>query len=263
METLTRLEWGAAPTRSSSTDPAPEPFEVLELHHTGVIAHYLMALAAVLRSVQRFHLARGWFDIFYHFLIDRHGRIGEGRSTAWSHGRQLDALVVCFPGNYDEADPTPDQKAALAELAAHLVASGVLAETFVTRAHSDRAATACPGSKWQAWLETRSPGWWKMAVPVTAETVLPRWTEPWGYANTGEPFVDRLIYPSGVLLLAADGALYGLGKAEHHGAPNGTDYWGDRQASRIHHANPTEARRGRKYTIVSSEGDEYGYPEGT
>ena len=73
-------------------------------------------------DIDRWHKARGWQKIGYHWYIDRDGEVREGRSEeyAGAHVRHYNqhAIGVCYEGGLDEkgryADTrTPAQKAAL------------------------------------------------------------------------------------------------------------------------------------------------------
>lgn len=73
-------------------------------------------------DIDRWHKARGWQKIGYHWYIDRDGEVREGRSEeyAGAHVRHYNqhAIGVCYEGGLDEkgrdADTrTPKQKAAL------------------------------------------------------------------------------------------------------------------------------------------------------
>ena len=52
------------------------------VHHTASSSSYSAAdVPSLIRGFYRFHvLSRGWFDIGYNYLVDRYGRIYEGRS---------------------------------------------------------------------------------------------------------------------------------------------------------------------------------------
>lgn len=73
-------------------------------------------------DIDRWHRAKGWAMIGYHWYIDRNGEIHEGRPEqyAGSHVRHYNqhAIGICYEGGMDEkgrdADTrTPEQKAAL------------------------------------------------------------------------------------------------------------------------------------------------------
>ena len=75
-----RAQWGAD---ESMRDGSPSYFEV----HGGFVHHTVNAndykrkdVPAIIRSIYAYHTqSRGWSDIGYNFLVDRFGRIWEGR----------------------------------------------------------------------------------------------------------------------------------------------------------------------------------------
>ena len=79
---LSRARWGADP-RLMTWDPEYAPsIRAGFLHHTAGTNNYTQGqVPAILRSIYAFHAqTRGWGDIGYNFLVDRFGRIWEGRA---------------------------------------------------------------------------------------------------------------------------------------------------------------------------------------
>jgi flagellar hook assembly protein FlgD len=78
---ITRSQWGADESivRAPPAYAARVRFAVV--HHTAGTNSYGSAeSAAIVRGIQRYHvLANGWNDIGYNFLVDKYGRIFEGR----------------------------------------------------------------------------------------------------------------------------------------------------------------------------------------
>lgn len=75
-----RADWGADESLMTWT-PSFRPVQVLTLHHTDT-SNTDADPAATLRAIYRFHAVdRGWGDIGYQFLVDRHGTLYEGRSN--------------------------------------------------------------------------------------------------------------------------------------------------------------------------------------
>ena len=120
--------------------------------HLAVVHHTLNADAygpadvpALLRAIYAFHVhTRGWFDIGYNFLIDRYGRIWEGRAGGIAEpviGAQAGdfntiSTGVALIGTFSEALPPPPAMRALERLLAwKLSLHGVPAiGEFATRA---------------------------------------------------------------------------------------------------------------------------------
>lgn len=143
---VTRSEWGARPPRCEfERNPC---INAVTVHHTATSNEYSDA-REVVRAIQRYHQdSRGWCDIGYHFLIDRDGVIYEGRPLwavgAHVRGRNVGNVGVALIGNYEEAQVSERQMAALVELVSWLVKEhGVPLGNI--RGHRDYASTACPG----------------------------------------------------------------------------------------------------------------------
>ena len=136
------------------------------VHHTVNANDYTRAeVPGLLRSIYAYHVkSRGWSDIGYNFLIDRFGRIWEGRYGgidrpvvgAHTLGYNDDAFAMSAIGNYEIAQPergdAPGLRRAvrLEALAARrrrLVHPPVRHEPWfqAINGHRDAAATACPG----------------------------------------------------------------------------------------------------------------------
>jgi hypothetical protein len=77
----TRSQWGADPALMRWDPDYPASLKAGVLHHTaGTNAYSATQVPAILRSIYAFHSrTRGWGDIGYNFLVDRFGRIWEGR----------------------------------------------------------------------------------------------------------------------------------------------------------------------------------------
>jgi N-acetylmuramoyl-L-alanine amidase len=78
---FTRAQWGADETIREPGDP--DYGQVLGgfVHHTAGTNSYLQSdVPGIIRSIYAYHVnGRGWRDIGYNFLVDRFGRIWEGR----------------------------------------------------------------------------------------------------------------------------------------------------------------------------------------
>ncbi len=164
---ITRKEWGA---RTYRGEPTPQPYYEYEtFHHTaGYGAETYEEAVQSLQAIQRLHQdIRGWDDIGYHFLLDKSGRVYQGRpfadeSVPWEQGPPLVigahvgghntgnigiAVMGCFhppEGTYCEDELSPAAIDSLVLLMAFLAdAYGV--ETVNIKGHRDWSSTACPG----------------------------------------------------------------------------------------------------------------------
>ena len=112
---ITRRQWGAD-ERLRNDDPGTNPtVKALILHHTAGSNSYSKAGAyAQIRGVYAYHTrALHWSDIAYNIVIDRYGRIYEGRAGsitqavrgAHSGGFNVNTMGISVLGNFDVARP--------------------------------------------------------------------------------------------------------------------------------------------------------------
>jgi N-acetyl-anhydromuramyl-L-alanine amidase AmpD len=111
-----------------------------------LIFHHAAASTCTAAAVHRWHLARGWIGIGYHYFIDKQGGIWRGRPeyAAGAHtvGKNYSSIAVCFEGNF-ETDVMPQaQLRAGCELAADIKSRY---PGIILSRHKDFDATACPG----------------------------------------------------------------------------------------------------------------------
>jgi hypothetical protein len=161
-----RAQWGAD---ESLREPGPPDYGEVNgsfIHHT-VNANSYSAdeVPAIIRAIYAYHVtSRGWRDIGYNFLIDRFGRIWEGRYGgvarpvigAHTAGYNDDAFGVSAIGTHTSEPPSPALVNSVQQLlawkfAVHGVDPKLPAdydgETWPTIAgHRDAAATECPGA---------------------------------------------------------------------------------------------------------------------
>ena len=160
---LSRAEWGARPPASAMIPHTPRR---LTIHQTATRANAARSLPEKLRSLQRFSqsnapLADGrlkvaWADIPYHFYIDVHGDIGEGRAvpfvgdtnTTYHPGGHIG---IVLEGNFEDAPPAPQQIEALVGLLVHLARRYDIAPEAI-EGHRHYARTLCPGARLNALL---------------------------------------------------------------------------------------------------------------
>ena len=163
---FSRAQWGAD---ESMRDPGSlRYFEV----HAGFVHHTVNAnsykkrdVPAILRGIYAYHTqSRGWSDVGYNFLVDRFGRIWEGRYGgvdrpvvgAHTLGYNDDSFAMSAIGNFEEVQPSQAMVEAYGALFAwklslHGVKAGskrqfVTSRTFAAiNGHRDADSTACPG----------------------------------------------------------------------------------------------------------------------
>lgn len=162
---------GAVPIRQATDDSRPaatllfpqvaRPLREIILHCTATRPEWMdgRQTADKVAEVRRWHKARGWRDIGYHFLIDRNGTIASGRplgeTGAHTIGRNSGTIGVALIGGHGAAATdkfeqhfTGAQDVALRQLIAALNAQfGPLAIS----GHNQWAAKACPGFNVSEW----------------------------------------------------------------------------------------------------------------
>lgn len=111
-------------------------------------------------DIRRWHLARGFRDVGYHYVIYRDGTVHEGRplAQAGAHctGQNSCSIGICYIGGAatDGKTPkdtrTPAQRKALETLVKELKAKYPKA---TIHGHCEFAAKACPSFDVQGWLK--------------------------------------------------------------------------------------------------------------
>ncbi len=168
---LPRDGWRAAPLLAK-TDQLGEPWRIT-VHHSGggaLTRDDLPGTARLLRAIQKNHQEqRRWVDIAYHYLVDRAGRVWEGRSSRWvgahagSSGANQGNLGILVLGNFDEQSLPPAQVRALTLLVESLrhrheiALESVLTHAEVRETHG-METTKCPGRNLAEWVQTYRQG---------------------------------------------------------------------------------------------------------
>ena len=168
---LPREGWRAAPLLAK-TDKLGEPWRIT-IHHSGgrvLTRDDLPGTARLLRAIQRNHQEqRRWVDIAYHYIVDRAGRVWEGRSSRWigahagSSGANQGNLGVLVLGNFDEQSLLSAQLRALTLLVEllrdrhEIVLDSVFTHAEVRETHG-MATTKCPGRNLTGWVQTYRQG---------------------------------------------------------------------------------------------------------
>lgn len=188
-EIVTREEWGADEEYTTENwRPRYAPLEAAVVHHTaGTNTYTEEESAAIVKAIYRYHtLTRGWGDIGYNFLVDRFGRVFEGRQnsiqsqpgvpTGWlieaghalAYNRGSLGLSAMGDFTLETAPETEQISAAMARVIAWKFKEANLDSTVDSRftaprtstfptyepgaplprifGHGDVAATSCPGA---------------------------------------------------------------------------------------------------------------------
>jgi hypothetical protein len=186
----TRAQWGADErlrTRNSGcgTPDYGSTIKMGFLHHTdGVNGYSSSAVPSIIRSIYAYHVqSNGWCDIGYNFLVDRFGRIWEGRYGgitkpvigAHTGGFNTDSFGVSLIGTFTSTAPPTAMVSAAEKLFAWRLgsyyrdpgatttmtagsfsgsryAAGSTVTFKVVSGHRDADLTTCPGSAAYAML---------------------------------------------------------------------------------------------------------------
>lgn len=154
LHAIPRTAW----TRSavgSNTNPLGEVTRVT-VHHAGGNAFWATDASStyrLLESIRQGHRRNGWADLGYHFIVDRAGRVIEGRSLRFQGAhvsRQNENNVgVMVLGNFNDQSPSAAQLQGLnTTLNALCAAYAVPVHRVYT--HQEFSNTACPGRRLQA-----------------------------------------------------------------------------------------------------------------
>ena len=163
---FSRAQWGANEKIRDQSAPSYGTVKAGFIHHTVNANNYTAAqVPALLRGIYAYHVeSRGWRDIGYNYLVDRFGRIWEGRYGgvdravigAHTKGYNEVSFAMSAIGNYDIAEPPAAVLNAYARLFAWKLslyniradATHVYVKNRYLNAingHRDVGQTACPG----------------------------------------------------------------------------------------------------------------------
>lgn len=208
---VTRAEWGADETMRRSGAKFGSTIKAGFVHHTASSSKYRPDQGAqqVRNLYAWFTKGRKYSDMAYNFLVDRYGRIYEGRGGgmdqpvvgAHTAGFNEETFAVSAIGNYQSSRPEPAELAAVTESVASVVAwklamhhrdpngttalvsasgsgtsrhpAGSTATAQIVGGHGDIGSTQCPGRFLSAQLPTiRSAATAKIGASMFNPTVV-------------------------------------------------------------------------------------------
>ncbi|MBC9735439.1 FG-GAP-like repeat-containing protein [Nocardioides marmotae] len=161
-----RAQWGANESLRGKSAPSYHEVHAGFVHHTVNANGYTRAeVPGILRSIYAYHTqSRGWSDVGYNFLVDRFGRIWEGRYGgidrpvvgAHTLGYNENSFAMSAIGNFETAKPSSAMVQAYGALFAWKLSlhgvDAVSSSQVVGRrsfrainGHRDAGSTACPG----------------------------------------------------------------------------------------------------------------------
>lgn len=159
-----RASWGARAVLPRETEPLGKP-TLITLHHTADRRPPGPTYADTMgqmRAYQNAHQARKWADIGYHFVIDKAGRVVEGRplhlkgAHAGSTAANERNVGIAMIGNFQTGQPTAKQLSALEGLVKWLCAEYDIPTKRIYTHHEIKdwpgvqGATNCPGRNFDA-----------------------------------------------------------------------------------------------------------------
>ncbi|MET9778735.1 peptidoglycan recognition protein [Streptomyces sp. NPDC006367] len=174
----TRRGWGADERLREKKFVYTKKVKVAFVHHTATGNNYTCKQApSVIRSIYRYHVnSMGWRDIGYNFLVDKCGKIYEGRAGgvskpvlgAHTMGFNSDSTGIAVLGTYSSKKPSSAAVKAVAKLTAwklglhgmnprgktylksgggNLYRKGKNVRLNVISGHRDGFLTSCPGKQ--------------------------------------------------------------------------------------------------------------------
>ena len=215
----TRAQWGAKESlrsRNGSDCAKPDYGSTIRmgfLHHTDNPNGYSSSsVPSIIRSIYAYHVeSNGWCDIGYNFLVDRFGRIWEGRYGgitkpvigAHTGGFNTNSFGVSMIGNFTSTTPSSAMLSAVERLFAWKLSgyyldplakatmtagsfsgsryrAGTTVSFNAVSGHRDADTTTCPGSSGYAQLPNVRKG---IIAALGAGLVAPSITPasiPWG-----------------------------------------------------------------------------------
>ena len=198
-----RAQWGANEKLRDQSLPDYGTVKAGFIHHTVNANDYTAdQVPALLRGIYAYHTqSRGWRDIGYNYLVDRFGRIWEGRYGgvdkavvgAHTSGYNEVSFALSAIGNYDIAAPPQAVLTAYAKLFAwKLSLYNIRADTThiwvknrwlnAINGHRDAGQTACPGKYLYAkipYIRALAQSYQNAAQGVS--TITLRWRAIGGY----------------------------------------------------------------------------------
>ncbi|MGE5430534.1 MAG: peptidoglycan recognition family protein [Syntrophomonadaceae bacterium] len=155
---LPRSYWGAL-------DPKPFKPHVpdrITIHHEGEYLSPDSSAAEKIKKTQVWGMGkdRNWADIPYHFMIDAHGNIFEGRNvfTAGETNTTYDPtghLLITLLGNFEEQKVSEEQLNSLIDMLAYCCNKYNISPDTI-KGHKDYADTLCPGKDLYKYLQDGS-----------------------------------------------------------------------------------------------------------
>ena len=120
-----------------------ETTNMVVVHHVGEITRDVSAA-----EIHQWHLNQDWAGIGYHFVIRQDGTIERGRPQdmigAHAQGFNWESIGINVAGDFEQAQPKPEQVESLARLITYLSGDDQYGKLKIV-GHRDLMETDCPG----------------------------------------------------------------------------------------------------------------------
>ncbi|MSR45046.1 MAG: N-acetylmuramoyl-L-alanine amidase [Phycisphaerales bacterium] len=154
---IPRSAWTKGTPQLDNIDPML-PVRWITIHHDGMtpfLATDYASCVGRIELIRNGHRGKGWADIGYHFIVDRSGRVWEGRDLRYQGAHVKDQnegnLGILCMGNFDQQTPSLAQLVALdRHLRLCMVKYKVKASQVRSHQEWASAKTACPGRNLQS-----------------------------------------------------------------------------------------------------------------
>ena len=151
---IPRTQWAKAGPDRRKINPMG-PVRRITVHHEGSTAVWFSDLPTSslrLELIRQQHMSRGWADIGYHFIVDRAGRVWQGRDL-WFQGAHVRGnnehnIGIMMLGNFDIQYPSHAQTPALCRVLSLLMRQYRVPVSRIFT-HQEIVPTACPGKALQ------------------------------------------------------------------------------------------------------------------
>lgn len=155
IDAIARSRWARTGPVMSRINPM-SGIQRITMHHEGSTTFWASdynTTATRIESIRGYHVGERRFgDIGYHYVIDRAGRVWEGRDLRYqgahvSQQNEHNLGVMCL-GNFNKQSPTDAQLATLRKTVAALAAKYHVPRSRIYT-HRELGPTSCPGSVMQ------------------------------------------------------------------------------------------------------------------
>lgn len=152
---IPRSKWTRSDPRTADINKMGS-ISKITIHHEGWTPVYFTSQSATADRIEKIRLVhtrdRGWSDIGYHYIVDRAGRVWEGRPLSYQgahvKNNNPNNIGILVMGNFDKQSPSSAQLKSLFEATAQLRKQHGIKAGLV-RSHQEINPTACPGKNMQ------------------------------------------------------------------------------------------------------------------